>query len=202
MRVFGNDITVQRGEQFALDFFFTNKDGSPFLVSSEMTYPYYLISVVSNVFDTGNVYEYNVWCDLRNTYRFYNTTAVSKDGAVNSWTEPSDFDDYKQTGIDGYTYYTGCIFYSTVEDKYYMYKYNGTQYTYVDVSTMNINRLVTEFSTEVTSKWNGQNYIYAINLVETESAVSTSTDSPVIISSIPIVNKGIITVLEKTGGNN
>ena len=203
MRVYGQNITIHRGESFTVDFLLTNKDGSPFIVSSEMTHPYYLVSVVSNVYNTKNEYEYNVWCDLSKSYRFKDTHAVSKTGAINTWTAPSDYLDNIGVALDGLEYYNACVFYSTITKKYYVYKYtDDVTAAYVECDDINLNRLVLSFPTEVTQEWSGQNYTYSIRLVETEQAVTANTEEPVITSSIPVLSNGNIQVDESIGGNN
>ena len=203
MIVNGVNLSIHRGEDFTIDFKFTNKDDSPFIVSSDMVHPYYLVSVVSDTFDTQNTYEYNVWCDLRTSYRFKNTRVVSKTGAINSWTEPSDFSDYQSIGVDGLIYYNRCVFYSTITKKYYVYKYITDSTTgYVECEDINMNRLTVNFPTSVTSLWVGKNYKYSISLVETDETVTSTTESPVIRSSIPMMDQGTIYVADSVGGNN
>ena len=47
MRLKGNEMMVHRGETFTIDRVVVNRDGSPFIVSSEYDNPHILISVSS-----------------------------------------------------------------------------------------------------------------------------------------------------------
>lgn len=56
MKVSNNEITVQRGEAFSIDRSVINKDGSPYIVSSQLRNPHILITISSSPYSEKGGY--------------------------------------------------------------------------------------------------------------------------------------------------
>ena len=83
MQLKGNEMTVTRGETFTIDRTIVNRDGSPFVISSEWNNPYILITVSSSSYNQENRYVLNVWLSLKDVHTFHNTTILeAKSGNV------------------------------------------------------------------------------------------------------------------------
>lgn len=196
MKVFGNLISIQRGEEFTIDFTLVNKDDTPYIIPIELPIPYILITVGSNSFNTENAYVLNQWCDLTHSPRFQSTEIEAYTG-----TTPSDYYEEGNTSILGegsgaVIYYNKCVFYNSTDGKYYYYTENG----YVEYSFS----VRVAFSTDITSEWWAQQYTYDITLVSgaelNPSAASESDYSDKITTRIPILVGGTITVSNQIGG--
>lgn len=75
MRVFRNEISVERGENFTLDMLIQNKDGSPFIISSELENPYFLLTISSCEYDIDSRIIKRYWCPISDLIpRFRNTS--------------------------------------------------------------------------------------------------------------------------------
>ena len=48
MRVYADRIQVERGEEWTYDVYFQNRDGSPYIVSNQLTNPYILVTIASS----------------------------------------------------------------------------------------------------------------------------------------------------------
>ena len=109
MKNFNNEITVHRGETFTLNKNIQNRDGSPYIISSELSNPYFLLTVTTTRYKQENRYILSKWLDLSDFPRFYNTT-------------PMDLWDIKSSA-EGYTpKYTTL---PTVTDAGIQYSYNS-----------------------------------------------------------------------------
>ena len=156
MRTRGNDIIVHRGESFTLDRTVVNRDGSPYIVSSEYENPYVVITVSSTRYDLSDRYKINFWLDLSNLPRFKNTlpkqiASFNLNDAVTITDEGKVTDD-----VGEYLYYvddiTKCKYFDS-EGMWHDYKF----------------RIIKHFTNYVTRDWIEQSYLYSIQLLEGES---------------------------------
>lgn len=69
MKKLGDEIFVQRGEKWTLDFEIRNEDGDPFVVLSSMQNPYCLITVTNADYSQQEEYRESYWLDLSNSYK-------------------------------------------------------------------------------------------------------------------------------------
>ena len=76
MQVRNNEITVQRGESWTMSKKIRNKDGSPFIVSSELANPYWLVTIASVRYEQKDRYILNKWLELSNCPRFKYTQPI------------------------------------------------------------------------------------------------------------------------------
>ena len=199
MRVFGNDITVQRGESFTIDFTLRNKDDSPYVVNKDIVNPYILITVSSNNFNTANNYVLNQWCSLSGYFLFQSLNPVP---LVDPSSAPSDVGDDGATSINGseIEYYNKNIF-TVVED-------GETHYKYYSVTTSNYEeydfRIIVSFGTDITKEWSSQRYNCSISLVSGVGLVNMDQSEDdfedKIDMRIPILVNADINVLNSIGG--
>lgn len=215
MKTYNNEIVVRRNETFSIDKYIVNRDGSPYIVSSRIENPYFLLTVTSSKYEQTDRYVLNKWLNISTTPRFYTTNAVKleysteeydvlhpgEDGVLPSWE-----DNYLPSGYEGdrlLPYANAAVFY--IEDAagnrsycYFVYtdEDDGEDYGEGDVRKNYDGkwvpyscRLVTSFQKGITSNWIEQNYTYGILLVGGEY------NTP----SEPIVTfDTVITILEPT----
>lgn len=65
MKLLKNEVYIQRGEEFALDFEVTNKKGDPFMLFSKWANPYLVITVTSALYKQEGDYRKSYWLDLQ-----------------------------------------------------------------------------------------------------------------------------------------
>ena len=148
MRLNGNEMTVHRGETFTIDRTIVNRDGSPFIVSSEYENPHILISVSSTRYDIVNRYKVNWWLDLKDLPRF----EFTRPKKINSFDITSVIDDLPRQ----YLYYVDDIKsckYFDENDEWHDYEF----------------RIIHHFVNAVTRDWVEQSYVYSIQLVSGNS---------------------------------
>lgn len=76
MRLFGNDIYVQSGERFSLDFEVTNEKGDPYMLFNKWENPYLAITIASARYEQPGDFRRTYWLDLVNFKRFISTEAL------------------------------------------------------------------------------------------------------------------------------
>ena len=77
MRTNNNELIVHRGETFTIDKFIQNRDGSPYIVSSQLNNLYWVLSVSSTLYDQRNRYVKNWWLSLKDTKKFFLTVPIN-----------------------------------------------------------------------------------------------------------------------------
>jgi len=166
MLSFGNERTIQQGEAWNLDILLSQSSTEyiPFIVSSERSNPLFAITVAvaSSKYDKNQEYIVTHWLSMDELPKFYQTTPVSL-GEIATGTpisKPSIYD-----GIDVLFQYTKeeDIILSALGHKPYYYVYFVDNEPIYDYEC----RIIDDFTTEETSKWEGQNYLYQITLVDT-----------------------------------
>lgn len=172
MRVTNNELIVRRNETFTLDRLIVNQDGSPYIISSEMQNPYFVISVSNSLYDTENRYLVNFWLPV-NTPRFKSTrpmdaaTIKNADG-VQMY---SGWDNLKNT-------FFGDVYVNNVratpelnEAVWYFEDDNGNRdYRYWDSKKGDWApyecRIIFKFLQAFTKNWVERSYYYNIDLVD------------------------------------
>lgn len=158
MRLRGNEMIVHRGESFTIDRTVVNRDGSPFIVSSEYKNPHILITVASTRYDTQDRYVLNCWLDLSSLPRFENTVVKEIPWLTFGYTKTM-MPDGSERDDEPYEY----LYYSQNE-QVYAYINNDNEFCNYDGL-----RIVKHFDTSITRDWIEQSYSYGIRLVEGES---------------------------------
>lgn len=77
MKSLNNELFVHRNENFTIDKTLQNKDGSPYIISSDLPNPYFLITVANTRYVVDDRYIYSKWLKLDKLSRFKNTTPVN-----------------------------------------------------------------------------------------------------------------------------
>lgn len=148
MKLRGKEIIVHRGETFSLDMVIRNRDGTPFIISSDVSNPYVLLSVSSAnyMYNSDDRYLCNWWISLEKLPKFYSTKPVEIDEFTS-----------ENVAIDGENY-----LYTAVENGVRKYKYwdKGTK-TFVDYEF----RIVKQFNNSETQEWIENAYVYSISFV-------------------------------------
>lgn len=167
MRVYADRIQVERGEAWTYDVYFQNRDGSPYIVSSELQNPQILVTVASSKYTQNGRYIANFWNDVAQAYpRFYSTeptvivdtsaTSISnlyspyKYGVVLPEGQTyGTFSVYAWTDNDGETHYL-----QWCRDPVALWQYKEYSFHFVQ-----------HFPTEITNEWIEQTYVFGIKLV-------------------------------------
>lgn len=163
-----NELHIYRGETFTIDKYFQNKDGSPYIVSSELNNPYWLLSISNTTYYQENRTVKNYWLPV-NVPRFKTTVPVAltdiKTSSAGNTPLYTSFTDNITFPIVGY--YNSqpvsfepddCVFYTEVDGvKTYKYWDNGWK-DYIC-------RIVKTFTQDDTSDLFAQNYLFSITLV-------------------------------------
>lgn len=169
MQVHNNVITVTRGETFTVSKIIKNRDYSPYIVSSKLANPYWLLTVTSSRYNQANRYVLNKWLNLVNFPRFEITKAqpIESDLTFETAQLPAGYEGDETSG-----YANIAVFYREVlgerEYKYWVYDntdegdYSGRWEDYEC-------KLSTLFQSQITSKWSEQTYLYSIYLVSGNS---------------------------------
>lgn len=169
MKTYNNELIVYRGEVFTIDKYLVNKDGSPFIISSKLSNPYFLLTVGSDLYKPE--YVYNKWLEIASPLSQSND--VQKIARFDS-TVPVEV----QLGEDGEWPHTlpknttsaSAVYYIVNDDGSKTYKYaiidkqlptGSTVDHWEDYSC----RLSTVFDHNITKDWNEQNYYWGIRLV-------------------------------------
>ncbi len=78
MKMLGDDIFIQRGETFTLDFELKDAEGRPFCIPLEWAdkHPYLVITISSSLYDQKGNYKESVWLDLSDRKKFTGTQAL------------------------------------------------------------------------------------------------------------------------------
>ena len=212
MRTFNHELIVKRNETFTLDRVLENRDGSPYLISSELRNPYFVITVSNSKYDTENRYVYSAWLPVE-TPRFYTTIPINirdfKDakgdelyanGFDTMTGPPSGIVDGVEVTYDG-KLGTPCyeaLFFWEDDDGKRIYKWwNGVKY--VDYEC----RIIHKFLQQYTRDWIERSYFYNIDLVDgTPNTNAKAGEKPLLNVSemIPILESTKISVLSNLKG--
>ena len=190
MKTFNNEIHVHKGEAFCIDKLIENKDGSPYIISNQLSNPYFVISVSTTRYTQQNRYIKQYWLSLANFPRFYSTKAINirelymsnEEGA----TPCNSFDDIilntTETSSDGKLYvieaylngkYTmflrdDAVFYLEDEDGNVEYKYINENYEWSKYEC----RITKTFAAQDTDEWVEQSYVYDIRLLSGDDTLT------------------------------
>ena len=179
MQTRNNEIIVHRGETWTMRKLIKNKDGSPYIISSRLNNPHWLISIASATYSQTNRYELELWCNLGDFPRFKVTRPIELKSINPSYTFentsiPSGYEYDEDTGK--LTYANVAIFYEKSSDSVINYKYweyidnenNPYDGRWVDYKCS----ITLPFTKDITDNWIEQNYYYNISLVDGETLIS------------------------------
>ena len=189
MRVYADRIQVERGEEWTYDVYFQNRDGSPYIVSNQLTNPYILVTIASSKYTQNGRYIANFWNSVTEAYHtFYCTQPIELSGATlptpeNGLSREIQLDIHAKNQ----TYSTYAVYKWVDSNGVAQYKYwNGTAYEDYDF------HFVMTFPTDITNQWIEQNYVFGVKLV----AGTANTDyNPEVDGSRPIATFDGVQVL-------
>ena len=157
MQIHKNEITVYRNETFTMNKVIKNRDDSPYIVSSKLNNPYFLITVSDSIYKQDNRYVHNKWLSLANELRFEITRPVNiKELGYSSFSGmrlPAGFE-----GDTDASYANVAIFTDGKSYKYWSYDDNAWKDYSLKINTV--------YSSEVTSRWSEGTHYYGILLVD------------------------------------
>lgn len=162
MRVYADRIQVERGEEWTYDVYFQNRDGSPYIVSNQLTNPYILVTIASSKYTQNGRYIANFWNDATEAHHtFYCTQPIELSGSTMPTPEnglsPEILADIQSKNQ---TFSTYAVYKWVDANGVAQYKYwNGTAYEDYDF------HFVMTFPTDITNQWIEQNYVFGIKLV-------------------------------------
>lgn len=175
MKVLNNQLYVEQGETFTLDFKLQNKDGAPYIIShdiwDESRKAYFVVTVTSKSPEAKNKYYLDKWCEIDDSIQptFYVTQPVeiySKDMFVNNFTTYLGY--ARDAGVNLRNYAVFCVN-NTATGEYEYFYYNDTEGEDVSCDSSKIQEyscdFITSFSNEITKEWTYSAYIYSINIV-------------------------------------
>lgn len=68
MRMVGNEVHIQRGETWSLDFEITNKKGHPYMLLKNWQNPYLVITIAAALYEQKGDYRESYWLDLNQRF--------------------------------------------------------------------------------------------------------------------------------------
>ena len=189
MRVYADRIQVERGEEWTYDVYFQSRDGSPYIVSNQLTNPYILVTIASSKYTQNGRYIANFWNNVTEAYKtFYCTQPIELSGTTMP-TPENGLSREIQDDITAknQTYSTYAVYKWVDPNGVAQYKYwNGTAYEDYDF------HFVMTFPTDITNEWIEQNYVFGIKLV---GGTANADYNPEVDGSRPIVTFDGVQVL-------
>lgn len=180
MRMMGNEIYIQRGETFSLDFAVRNAKGDPYMVFKGWNNPYLVITISTSLYEQeGSTCEMH-WLDLDNCWientdgsatlkpmkRFISTEAL--------YLSMFDVDDVQHLYGERISLSADSDFYI---GNYLFYTDDGVRtYKYFDGYDKNNNEIWVEYDFRIiksidTRDWNGIDYFYDVKVIAGESVI-------------------------------
>lgn len=173
MRTYSDRIMVERGETWTYDVLLQNRDGSPFIVSSQINNPHICTTVASSKYSQTGRYIANFWCPVKGNYKtFYSSQPVMLVSEDDDGTMPlptgsqavvADVARLKQAGkVTGYGDYAvygwdqggGVIEYRVYNDTTGAYEEEEYSFRYSVL-----------FTSPITALWTEQSYVFTVKLL-------------------------------------
>ena len=189
MKLLGDDIYIQRGETFSLDFEITNEHGDPYMLFKGWRNPYLAITITAALYEQKGDFRQTYWLDLNrrweeqddgstiliDTKRFIATEALFLDVDPESMAINEVLATYG-TGVGGKIVLdptndfavSNYLFYTTDENgnrfyKYVTYEYDDFDETYRNEEWIDYNfRIIKQFNTK---SWMEQQYYYDMKIL-------------------------------------
>lgn len=188
-----NELTVTRGETWTMSKRIQNIDGSPYIISNELTNPYWLITVASARYRRDEDKVFNKWLNLSMYPRFRTTRAenIADYGFTFEGGElPSGFNGDETMG-----YANIAVFYEKSPEgvtSYKYWEYNNNEIDDFSGHWVPYECVInTSYPGEVTALWIEQNYYYSISLVSGPNRPNLKTgEEPIIVLDLlPILSE-------------
>lgn len=186
MRIQGNEIFVHRGEAITLQFKLTNNDGTPYIVSSELENPCWLLAISTSKYSENNRYLYKAWLPINlPRFKFIKPVDITSlnlviDDIGHIGDPIEDFDDITELHTIGTA---NNIFAASVADNgditYYQVDdiicKKDDEYKYIDENLLwhdyGITTIRKTIGSDVTKDWLEQGYYYSMRLVDGEQMI-------------------------------
>lgn len=182
MRMVGNEVYIQRGENFTLDFQVADELGNPFVVYNEWRNPYLAITITAARYPQDGDMRRTYWLDLSKRWvADVNGTLTEEDLKSFVSTQPLYMPTYPFTVADIATYYGSFVNTTNPSDPFYYTNYlfftdtnaNGERkFVYAVEENGSVTwvpydfRVVTSFNTR---DWYEQTYLYDIKVLAGQS---------------------------------
>ena len=189
MRIYADRIQVERGEEWTYDVYFQNRDGSPYIVSNQLTNPYILVTIASSKYTQNGRYIANFWNKVTEAYKtFYCTQPIELTGSTMPTPENGLSPEIQADIVaKNQTYSTYAVYKWVDPNGVAQYKYwNGTAYEDYDF------HFVMTFPTDITNEWIEQNYVFGVKLV---GGTANADYNPEVDGSRPIATVDGVQVL-------
>ena len=167
MLTFGNERIIQQGEEWNLDIKLSQsyREYIPFIISNQRNNPMWVLQVASTKYEKINRYIVTWWLSTKHIPKFYQTVPEYIGEISNQTLISKPFDDRPFEVLYQYTKTEDRIDRKLGHKPYhYVYfdEYNDPHFDYEC-------KIILQIPSEETSKWNSQNYLYQITLVDTIS---------------------------------
>jgi hypothetical protein len=146
-----------------------NKDGSPFIVCNRFENPFFLITIVSAMYQQENRYRLNRWLDLKNFKKFENVIPVELKSINSDYTFendgiPSGYEGDETSGYANIAIFSEKDINGVISYKYW--EYNNNEKNDYFGKWVNYECIITcMFTKDITERLIEQNYHYGISLV-------------------------------------
>lgn len=168
MQVFSNERVIQQGEEWCLDILVSQSEHEyvPFVVGKRRN-PMWAITVAATKFEKNERYAVTWWLDI-DLPLFYQTVPQDLGEVPEGSSPPIPMADEDLVALYRYTKAQDPVDTALGHKKYYYaYKKDGEIVLGYEC------RIVMSFTSDITSKWNSQNYMYQITLLDTASMVDS-----------------------------
>jgi len=204
LKTFNNEIVVHRNETFTMDKLIQNKNGSPYVISRELTNGYFLLTVSSTRYAQEKRYLVNYWLSLSDYPRFNYTDIfnLTEYGYTELPTELNENDELEieEEGVPVLAISEGDCVFSIVFDDVTCYKYftiDNHNVIWHDYEC----RFVKQFSAEDTAEWVEQSYLYSISVVSGPAVIDGDRPIDSFDTVITILPPTKMSVLSNLNGN-
>ena len=169
MQIRNNEVTIYRGETWTMNRKVQNRDGSPFIVCNRFENPFFLITIVSAMYQQENRYRLNRWLDLNNFKKFENVIPVELKSIQSDYTFanigiPHGYEGDETSGYANIAIFSEKNPNGVISYKYWEYNNNDkNDYSgeWVDYECI----ITCMFTKDITERLIEQNYHYGISLV-------------------------------------
>lgn len=177
MKTYNEDMILSRNESFVFDRLLKNKDGSPYIISSQLSSPMIRMTVADDNYPSNERYVLNRYLSLKNTINevsipvFYNTRPIrlmNENGYATSFEGLEPGDTYNPIVVEqGVTKYNYAVYYIVDENTHEnIYKYYVQDEANVGHWEDYQLRITIPFGVDITKEWTSKNYTYGIFLMD------------------------------------
>lgn len=162
-----NDITIYRGEQFTIDYNIVFPDGSPFIVSNEMSNPYFLISLSTHKGENQEVFNY--WLPVSKKFQYTKPLDI-QDFKISSTSTIGIYEKFDDITLPMGNFYLNGQYVTAVQESAAVYSNSKEPGVYKYISGKSLEdytcSIIHAFNTNDTKQWKSEKYYYTIQLVD------------------------------------